>query len=416
MAFFEKKNTDKPKAKVRKAKAFDCVGCGFFRNGDNPRMRGFGDFEKEILLIGEHPSELDDSKDTYWTGGGGRMLKSQLSKLGIDVARDCYSINAINCLPDKKDNGEFKEIKDYNVHCCRNMIVSRILKKIKPKLIICFGDKALLSIIGDRWKKALGGIGKWRGYCIPDQDLQAWVCPVYAPSFVLHNNPDIELIWKKDLTAAIDKLDLTFPVFKEPKVHIIDDLSILPDLAEKSQLCAIDFETTGKKPHAEGHKVVAASIAFNADEVYAFMMPESRRDTDSFTSILEDKKIAKIAQNMKMEDSWSYFRLNAEVRNWLHDTMLGAHTLDNRKGVTGLKFMAYVIFGIVGYDDDVSAYLDGEDEEEEKGANAFNKILELVALPGGKEKLLKYCGWDSVITFRIFQLQEELIYTNSKPF
>jgi len=65
--------------------------------------------------------------------------------------------------------------------------------------------------------------------------------------------------------------------------------------------------------------------------------------------------------------------------------------------VSSLKFQSYVNFGIVGYDDEITSYLQSND----KSANAMNKIYELLEKPGGKEKLLTYNGYDAVLTLRL---------------
>jgi len=102
--------------------------------------------------------------------------------------------------------------------------------------------------------------------------------------------------------------------------------------------------------------------------------------------------IPKIAHNLKMEDRWSRVHFGTAVNNWAGDTMLNAHILDCTKGVTGLKFQAFVHFGESGYDDITKPYLSGK-----------GKINRLHELP--IEKLLLYCGIDSLMTWRLFVKQ-----------
>jgi len=42
----------------------------------------------------------------------------------------------------------------------------------------------------------------------------------------------------------------------------------------------------------------------------------------------------------------SKYCLGVETQGWLWDSMLAAHLIDNRKGVTDLKFQAYVSLGV----------------------------------------------------------------------
>jgi hypothetical protein len=95
-----------------------------------------------------------------------------------------------------------------------------------------------------------------------------------------------------------------------------------------------------------------------------------------------------------------------EVKGWYWDTMLFAHVFDNRQGITSIKFLTYVLFGIVDYDSEVAPYLKAKDE---KDGNALNRITELLKIPGGREMLLKYNGWDSVCEFRACEWQMQQV-------
>ena len=71
----------------------------------------------------------------------------------------------------------------------------------------------------------------------------------------------------------------------------------------------------------------------------------------------------------------------------------------------------------MGYDSEVGPYLKATNEEtKEYGDNAINRIDELIAKPGGKEKLLKYCALDSLYEYRVAQAQIEEMEIRSLPF
>lgn len=131
------------------------------------------------------------------------------------------------------------------------------------------------------------------------------------------------------------------------------------------------------------------------------MMPKSRKDRQPFIDMLANPDIGKMAHNMKFEETWSAVRLRQPVKNWVWDSMQAAHILDNRPGVTGLKFLTYVHFGVVDYSSEVTPYL----KSASKDGNAINRIYELLKKPGGQEKLLTYCGWDSIWQYRLSMLQ-----------
>jgi hypothetical protein len=100
---------------------------------------------------------------------------------------------------------------------------------------------------------------------------------------------------------------------------------------------------------------------------------------------------------MKFEDTWAAWRLGVHVGGWAWDTMLAAHVLDNRPGISGLKFQAYVRYGIGGYNTEVKPYL----ESPGKNGNAHNRIEELIKTATGRQRLLVYCGMDALLERRL---------------
>jgi len=418
--FFTRKETE---SKTRPTgKIHSCFSCGLYREVTTPKMKPFGNFKKGIMNIGEAPGEVEDDRSKQWQGKAGRVLKNIYKELGIDLFEDCININAVNCRP-IDEVGKNAKPTSHQIDCCRDMMVLKAIKQYKPKVIILLGESAVTSIIGYRWKKNLGGnengtskksgiISKWRGWAIPDQDFQTWICPTFHPSYVIREDkPEIDTIWKLDLEQAFEYVKKPFPVWKEPNIETITDLSIFdnPKFGRSKYFvmnqAVLDFETTGLKPHAKGHEIICAAIADTEDHAYAFMMPKTRRELRPFLNFLKNEKIAKVAQNMKYEHTWAKVLLRCEIKPWAWDTMQATHIQDNRSGVTGLKFQNYVTFGIVDYDSEIAPYLRCKDGS---SANNINRIHELLKLPGGKEKLLKYCGWDAVIESRLSILQRKL--------
>jgi hypothetical protein len=213
--------------------------------------------------------------------------------------------------------------------------------------------------------------------------------------------PDVQAIWKKDLKQALELGPV--PTYKEPEIEIIEDLSVLKRI---KGVVAIDYETTGLKPHASGHRVVCAAVATGPDHTYAFLMPETKADRQPFLDLLANPKIGKMAHNMKFEDTWSTVRLRQPVTNWHWDSMLAAHVLDNRPGITSLKFQTYVQLGVVDYASEISPYLYAIDNS---NGNGLNRVLELLKIPGGAEKLLTYCALDTIYEYRLAMLQQSQI-------
>ena len=399
--FFNKKETQSESRPD--GKTYSCISCGLYKNCNSPKMQPYGNFKKKIMIIGEHPTDRDDRVGKLWQDKTGRLLQTTLKSFGVDIFEDCISLNAVNCMP--FENHHVRWPSNYEIDCCRKIVLDAV-SKYKPHIIILLGTSAVYSIIGHRWKRDFGTIIKWRGWNIPDKDFDCWVCPTYSPGFIFKSEqPEATTVWNLDLKQSLSLRSVELPKYKEPEIKIIDDLLVLNEIP--SGLVAIDYETTGIKPHAPGHKLVCAAVATSPDFAYVFMLPGSKIGRQPFKDLLARKDIGKIAQNMKFEDTWSVVRLNQQVENWVWDTMLATHILDNRPGITSLKFQTYVQFGIVDYESEIGPYLKSVDS---KNGNSLNRILSFLNKPRGKQKLLTYCGLDTIYEYRLAMLQMKLIY------
>lgn len=408
--FFSKKETE---SKSRPGgKTLSCASCGLYKGVTSPKMQPHGKGKKGILIIGTAPGDTEDRRNRPWQSKAGRLLSQTLktigipSALGIDLFEDCISVNAVNCKP--PDN---RKPNDYEIDCCRSIIVSKAIKHHSPSVIILLGPSAIKSFLGHRWQKDLGGIDKWRGWKIPDRDYKCWVLPTYHPEYVHYENrKELDVIWKQDLKSAVSLVDKPLPAIIKPEIQYITDLTILNEI--KSSF-AFDYETTGLKPHAKGHHIICASVAVNESKVYVFMMPEKKKKRKPFTDLLQNYVIGKMAHNMKFEDHWTRNRLKVEVEGWEWDSMLAAHVLDNRPLITGLKFQTYVHFGVVDYSSEIAPYLKGV---KDKDANSLNRIEELLKKPGGEKMLLEYCALDSHYQYNLAQMQIKELNYDFLPF
>jgi len=370
-----------------------CFQCGLHANCLTLKMEPYGGFKKKILNIGEAPGEWEDKKGKPWQGKTGELLRKQYAKMGINLFEDCLNINAVNCRPvDEKGNN--RTPTSIEIDSCRKNVLECIHQN-KPQVIVLLGATAVESLIGYRWKREFGSISKWRGWAIPDQDFEAWVVPTFYPSFVERAGADdvTGVIWRQDLSLVKECLKLPFPKYKEPDIEIIDDLSVLNNIQGP---IAIDYETNRLKPYSPGSRIVTVAIADSEDHCFAFKLPASREGRKPLLRLLTDEKIPKMAHNIKFEDNWSSVRFGIEVKGWDWDTMLASHILDNRPGITSLKFQAYVNFGVVDYESDVADTL-GEDLEE------------AIKSPAILRKVLTYNGLDSIFTYRLAMLQKKIM-------
>jgi len=373
-------------------------------------MEPYGRFEKGIMVIGEAPGAEEDQEGKPWQGVMGRSLQRAYEQLGIDLFRDCVSLNSVNCRP-TSSSGSNRAPTSKEIACCNSKVL-RAIDTYKPHVIILHGGAAVTSLIGSRWKGMLGGITKGRGCTIQDTVYNAWLCPTYHPSYVArekNEGAEVEIVWKQDLMQAFSKIDeeLPPPLNENNCVHIVENedeaFDILDGLLkDPPPLLAIDIETTGLKPYNKAaHQIVAISLCPSEDVSFAMPFPTNSRVLRKLTKVLQHPRIGKIAANMKFEDTWLAVMSDIAVRPWVFDTMQAAHILDNRPGITGLKFQSYVRFGVVGYDDEMAPYLRSPD------SNSPNRLLSIAKEGDAFRKLLLYNGMDSLLTYRLAMLQKE---------
>jgi hypothetical protein len=266
-------------------------------------------------------------------------------------------------------------------------------------------------------------MGLWRGWTIPDRELQAWVCPVFHQSYVERSNsddmPQVETVYLQDLERALGCLERKFPTPQDERecIEVImgpdeigEALSII--LKEEPEFLAFDYETTGLKPYAPKHKIVCVSLAWDKNRAISFPMPKEGKNLSRLLRLLEHPRIKKIAQNMQFEWTWTKHLYDVSVEPWAWDTMLASHILDNRRGVTGLKFQAYAQFGVADYNSKIQPFLEGVG----KSINAHNRVLDLINKePNGEKRLLTYCGMDALLEFRLAMKQMKRVVEPEVP-
>lgn len=389
--------------KITKEKKHTCLECGLFRDAKNPRMKVTGKGKKRILNIGGFMPDTDDFQNEHWQSKAGKLLKLEYKKLGIDIEEDCWNYNATQCYSPYA-NG-------FSITCCRRK-VKEVIKKYKPHIIMAFGEESVESLLGNKLKSFSSNINKWRGFHAPDREYKAFVCPVFHPGMFIKNSrgrkkyvllddlqEEYSTIWRQDLKNALECLNKKLPKNQdyEEQVQIITDLRILENI--KEGVVAFDYKTTGLKPYAKGHRIVSASVC-DGDNCYAFMMPKLYKERKPFLNILTNPKNYISSHNFSFEKMWTEHRLLTKIKNEFWDSQLAAHILDNRKGITGLKFQSYVEIGLEDYSSHIDTYIKSSDGE---SSNSFNKIMELVDVD--KHSLLLYNGLDSLAGYKLTEIQ-----------
>ncbi|MDD5650440.1 MAG: DNA polymerase [Candidatus Nanoarchaeia archaeon] len=399
------------KSKIKKPVIYSCSKCGLSNTCNSPKMKLSGNGKLGILIINENPGKTEDEKNKQFSGKTGQLLKNIILELRYDLYDDFYFTNAVKCHTTNK-------LTNIQINACRKYL-QKDIERINPKVIITLGKVSIEALIGHRLQGRISGcsIVDWVNTFIPDQELKKWICPTWDLLSVYKKgkNEDREdLIIKNQIKNTIQKaielskqpfyssnyLSDCIPIYdKDKAIEIIEEFT-------NKEYVSFDYETTGKKPHREGHHISCVSLS---DGLFSYSFPyfNDKKFRKRFIQFL-DSNVKKICHNGKFENLWSIVRggfndtKGIEINNFYWDTMLGGHSLYNNKK-TNLKFYTYIHFGVLGYDSDIDPYLEALPKEVEiYGANAINRIDE-----SPLDKKLLYNAADSLFTFKEYEYQKE---------
>lgn len=396
MGFFTEADWQVAGPKLKNLLLPECGRCGLYKTCHSPKMKPTGRGKRRVLVVAEAPGEREDAKGIQLIGKSGQLVRDVLHKLHYDLD-DGNKTNAVICRPPGN------EIKDLYIDCCRPNLLHSI-RTLKPKVIILLGASAVRSLMPTERDDKVGAIGRWVGWTIPSHEHQAWICPTYHPSYLMRQNDRVlDTIFKRHLKAALKLEDVAIeaPSLESliAKVEVVmsprEARLRLRDLAKKQGRLAFDYESTGLKPDHPDHRIVATSFCFEGEDTWS--CPVDGELLPDLRAVLQSPDLLKIASNLKNEERWSIAKVGTKVSSWYWDTMIAAHTLDNRSGITGLKFQAYVNFGIADYNSVVDQYF-----QEDPRTPGFNRVDECP-----KKDLHIYNGLDSLLEFMLMEVQRK---------
>lgn len=369
-------------------------------------LKVVGGGKRKILFISEQPGKQEDADGRLMRGPISRELREQIEFLGLDFDRDCWLINAVACHNPRGVTSE--EI----AHC--RPLVKKTIEQLEPAVIIPMGESALQAILPLAWKDDVRTFSRWPGWLIPSRTLNAWIAPVVNPAYVVARRKDrkphcTELLFRSHLAEAFRKRDR--PYQESPKISRADEITIMTDAVDISRAInaivdrggrtAFDYEATCLKPEGPKSKILTCSICWEGKRTLAF--PWRAGIIEAMERYLFGQECSKIASNIKFEERWTIWTFGKGVRRWEWDTMQTAHILDNRPGVSSIKFLSFVHLGYPDWNSHIEPYM----ESGQKSTYAPNKLTDLELKP-----LLIYNGLDSLFEHDVALKQMELLGWN----
>lgn len=397
-----------------KEKVVSCETCGLHDKCNSPEMGIQGKGKKKLLIIVEHPTKSDDESGKYLSGKSGKIFRDIFEMHKIDLHNDCWIMGAIQC--------HCSNPKPVQSQAC-NRFIQKAMKDLRPKSVLTIGALSINSLVNHKMTGRLSGVRftDWVGTNIPDQEYTAFIVPTWGQDVLFDNRGEIDKVIHQQLYShifrAIKNTETPFYTHNYLSDAIVikdkdEAFELLHDIMQHKKVVAVDYETTGIKPHAKGHKIFTASISDGLMS-FAFQFYDDFMFRKEWKKILQSETCAKILHNAKFEYNWTMHRAGDgdtkgyAIKNILADTMISAHCLDNRKK-TNLKFQTYIHFGIAGYDASIDPYLEADPVDVAKyGANAINRIEEAPI-----DELLKYNALDSLFTYKLWEVQKAYFVPN----
>lgn len=166
-----------------------CTKCNLSKSRTNA-VAGKGNYNAEIMFIGEAPGRNEDLKGEPFVGVAGKILSEALEYAGLS-RDDVFITNIVKCRP---PNNRIPLEEEKN--SCQQYLAGE-LDIIKPKIICILGNTAYGSILGG------DSITKNRGKIIKKND-QLYFLTIH-PAAVIYT-PSLKQILKDDIKTLVETL------------------------------------------------------------------------------------------------------------------------------------------------------------------------------------------------------------------
>ena len=170
-----------------KQSVINCTNCDLCKTRTKS-VPGKGNFQSDVIFIGEAPGRSEDKKGEPFVGAAGKKLSIALEAAGI--SRDAvYITNVVKCRPPNN-----RVPYTYEREACQEYLKQEI-STIKPKIICILGNTAFNSILGG------SEITKFRGKVVR-KDNQLYFLTVH-PAATIYNQ-ELTGTLRKDIAKLFE--------------------------------------------------------------------------------------------------------------------------------------------------------------------------------------------------------------------
>ncbi len=174
-----------------KNEILNCTACNLHKTR-NHAIWGEGNFNAEIMVIGEAPGADEDRIGRPFVGKSGQLLDKIFEACGFNREQHIFISNIVKCRPPANRTPSDEEVK-----ACFPYLLKQI-ELVNPKIIIPLGATALKRLFNNQSLK----ITKLRGDWMQWEDRL--VMPVFHPSALLRN-PNLKKDTWEDFKKVVFK-------------------------------------------------------------------------------------------------------------------------------------------------------------------------------------------------------------------
>lgn len=370
----------------------NCSACRL-QCGSKIPLSGGG--KRKVLILFDKQDAIQQATKTYMRGDRYKYIHDVLLQYGL-TSDDYWITSAIQCF------SQSPELK-HAIHCRPNVV--NIIKTLKPELVIAFGQFAATVLLQDAIVDGNGtDLDRVHGFVHPSRKLKCNVMCTYNPHPANYkkDTPEDKII-RRDIHIAVNTLKVPFKAMKNESqcVRVLSPRAAVDELEkciknETPRYSALDYETNCLKPYNDNAKLYSCAISESEDDAFAFMIDDTTAPV--LREYWRTQHITKIAHNTAFERTWTMVKLGVVPYKLTHDTMLLAHTLDNRDRTwLSIKFLAPMLTGCDLWNRHIEPYF--ATDKTKYGEYGINKIHEIP-----QRELLVYNGYDALLELRVFNL------------
>lgn len=292
----------------------------------SPEMEPLGPSDPLVYVLGEAPTETEDSKDMPFSGTTGRLLRKALPSWGTAETR---FDNVVRTLPPKGRKPTAEEVE------CFRGVVSKSIAEAKPRVVLGLGNVAL------KWATGLTNLLAARGrkYPVSIAGHVCWFVPTLHPSLLLRIGDERyekvpadewNRFWRDDLDAAYALADsdevpaVVSPAeAKEGIEHVLDVERALEVIEYLGKLDAFGFDVENHHLRPYAAESLLLTIAFS-DGTHAWALPwdhsghrwkpaERERIVAALRKLFASKKSIAVAHNITHDLEWVLYLLGPSV-------------------------------------------------------------------------------------------------------